>query len=210
MLLVVFNLFLVCNVNGANVPHHYELLSGKTHEVTDTIRRKGLFIGMGLGASHTTRKFSTNSYGINEKYADSNIGVTLEFKIGFSIRERVLVYYRERSIISSDYHFGNGKDEMFITTLAAIGVSYYIKKNVPSLYLNSSFGYALSNFLTSYRTPENHGVGYGVGIGYSFPKKINLELNYESMNLKPREYSQVPEHKRTSISVTLLYSFFIH
>ena len=177
----------------------------------DSTSRKGFFIGYGLGASDSFRNFSsgTGRGYFNGSYSDSKVGVTTEFRIGHAFSDKFAIYYRNRNIYSNDYHFSNGNDETFLTSFTGVGTVYYLRNVAPTFYGNMSVGFGISGFAGSLsETNKNKGLATGVGLGYQFTRRWNVELDFDFMRLKPDAISQIPEHARSSLSLTLLYSWF--
>lgn len=175
----------------------------------DGASRKGFFFGFGLGGSKSFRKFSDGTGYSNDFYSDSKMGVTTEFRIGHAFSDKFALYYRNRNIYSNDYHFGNGNDnETFVTSFTGVGGTYYLRKVAPTFYGNVSWGFGRSTFAFGSGTSYNIGQAVGVGLGYQFARRWNIELDFDFMKLEPNQYSQIAEHERRSLSLTMLYCWF--
>ena len=166
-------------LGGVGSSHGQETGSGQTG-------RHGFIIGFGVGPgySHVNQTIKFGYY----KFSGSidKAAVSTDFKIGFAANRQILVYWSARVSWFADkigtlyYNYSSGsyymvaKDATFASGVGGVGISYYLRPTLPSLYFTGTLGYA------SFGTPfddydTEYGVGGAAGIGYEFAPHWTVE-----------------------------------
>lgn len=149
--------------------------------------RRGFIIGFGVGPGYSHVK-QTIEFGYYEFSGSiDKAAVNTDFKIGLAVNRQTLVYWSSRVAWFADeigslyYNYSSGsyymvsEDATFASGVGGIGVSYYLRPSLPSLYFTGTLGYS------SFGTPFNdnydteYGVGGAAGIGYEFAPHWTFE-----------------------------------
>ena len=136
--------------------------------------RSGFLLGFGLGSGYThVTQTVTSSYVGDTSASEDKFGVASEFKIGAGIGEQFQLYYVNRlNWFSAD---SAGGSTTFTAGVGLVGVSYYLEKEAPSIYLMGLIG--VSTWDTPFEDNGSSSVGFGIGAGagWEFARHFSFE-----------------------------------
>lgn len=169
ILIVLITLFLIVNASA---------FDGK---------RKGFFLGGGLGPGFTSLKETIEYSGWFEGEPSessgwkSKFGLVTNFKIGYAPSDIVEIHYTSKVswFASKVYFFGEsmGEDVTMASGVSALGVTYYFKPEAPSYFITGGFGLSTLSLPFESHSEIKIGGGLFAGAGYEFARHFNVELD---------------------------------
>jgi hypothetical protein len=150
-------------------------------------KRKGFFLGGGLGPGFTSFK-ETITYsgwfdGESSESSDweSKFGLMTNFKIGYAPSDVVEIHYTNKIswFASKVYFFGEsmGEDVTMASGLSALGVTYYFKPEAPSPFIAGGVGLSTLSLPFESHSEIKFGGGLFAGGGYEFTRHFSVELD---------------------------------
>jgi len=130
--------------------------------------RKGFVIGIGVGPSITSW---TDEEGSWKSDRENDFGVGTIFKIGYGVNENLLIYYTNNV---AWFSVGDGESFTVTSGITALGGSYYLNTESPSLFINGLVGIGVWAAPFESNSESAMGLGLGAGIGYEFSKHFNV------------------------------------
>jgi hypothetical protein len=168
ILIVLVTLFLIVNANA---------FDGK---------RKGFFLGGGLGPGFTLQKETIEYSGWFEGESsessgwESKFGLATNFKIGYAPSDMVEIHYTSKVswFVSKIYWWGlESEDVTMASGVSALGVTYYFKPEAPSYFITGGFGLSTLSLPFESHGETKIGGGLFAGAGYEFARHFNVELD---------------------------------
>jgi len=137
--------------------------------------RKGFMLNLGLGFGQG--KISASTGGLSA--STDAIGFGTDLKIGAGLNNnKVLIYYTNRVLwYSPEIVVGDTRlDGNLINGMSAVGVSYFLEPEVPSLFFSGALGIGVH--YDSDAEDSLTGFGFTLGIGFEFARHFIAELTY--------------------------------
>ena len=167
ILIVLVTLFLIVNAHA---------FDGK---------RKGFFLGGGLGPGFTSLKETIEYSGWFEgepskSNTENKFGLVTNFKIGYAPSDIVEIQYTSKIswFASKIYWWGmESEDVTMASGLSALGVTYYFKPEAPSYFITGGFGFSTLSLPFESHSETKVGGGLFAGAGYEFTRHFNVELD---------------------------------
>ena len=169
ILIVLIMLFLITNANA---------FDGK---------RKGFFLGGGLGPGFTSLKETITYSGLFDGESsessewESKFGLMTYFKIGYAPSDIVEIHYTNKISWFGDkvYFFGDsmGEDVTMASGLSTLGMTYYFKPEAPSYFITGGIGFSTLSLPFESHSEIKIGGGLFAGAGYEFARHFNVELD---------------------------------
>jgi hypothetical protein len=148
-------------------------------------KRKGFFLGGGLGPGFTSQKETVEHSGWfegepSESSTESKLGLVTNFKIGYAPSDLVEIHYTSKVswFASKIYWWGlESEDVTMASGVSALGVTYYFKPEAPSYFITGGFGLSSLSLPFESHGDTKWGGGLFAGAGYEFVRHFNVELD---------------------------------
>jgi hypothetical protein len=167
--------------------------------------RAGQFASLGIGGGATlyNRTFTDLQFPdlkLEETKTKSGGGIALDFKLGGGLSRVTWLYFASRST-----RFGSHS-----SSLMALGVTRFLGRSAPSLYMSGLFGIAqwfehgvTTPFQAIFSGADGTGMGVGVGIGYEFVRHLSLEATVTFAQPNDVQPTRETENSLVSFLVTI-------
>jgi len=149
-------------------------------------KRKGFFLGGGLGPGFTSLKETITYSGLFDGESsessewESKFGLVTNFKIGYAPSDIVEIHYTSKVswFASKIYWWGlESKDVTMASGLSALGVTYYFKPEAPCYFITGGIGFSTLSLPFESHSEIKIGGGLFAGAGYEFARHFNVELD---------------------------------
>ena len=149
-------------------------------------KRKGFFLGGGLGPGLTLQKETIEYSGWFEGQEsetsgwESKFGLVTNFKIGYAPSNLLEIYFtvKDSWYGSTIYWWGlESEDVVMASGFWGPGVTYYFKPEAPSYFITGGFGLSTLSLPFESDAEIKFGGGLFAGAGYEFKCHFNVELD---------------------------------
>jgi hypothetical protein len=179
--------------------------------------RKGFILGFDVGPSVSYVQAEKAG---GDSYDDTKLGIGFDFRIGWAPRNQLSIHYSHkgavfvgdigrRELTSEQQLIGAILLPILPFTIgqnnAGIGVTYYLRPDVPTLFLDATLGisiYPLEGFLEL-----SGGGGFAVGCGYEFTEHWNV-LGAVAVGLSADRAQSDEKSSAVSVIATIGYLLY--
>jgi len=141
--------------------------------------RKGFFIGSGIGPGFVSYQEEIGSGNDITLVRRNKAALDVEIlKFGYGFSNHFLLHLSVLKLCS--YNSVSSAGFRSVGIFDAIGLTYYLQSQAPSIFISGSFGIPIYDENIEYDVFTDNVIGASMGVGYEFKRHWNAELEYKT------------------------------